>query len=270
METLPTLVFPPKTAHSHTVIFLHGRGDNAQNFSNSLNYSRDSNNRTLIEVFPSFRWVFPQAPIRKCISGPETFPQWFDVYDVRDFASREEIQLEGLREVVPEIIKILTQEANLLGGRWDKLVLAGISMGAATSLHTLFNLEIPRAVGGRLGAFLGFSARCPFAGRSLDEMRKVMNLETCVGNDDVLTRTPMLLEHCTDDPLVLVKNGEGLRNTLMGFGAQVTWIEYPDGGHWFNAPKGMDDAIRFLNTVLGIKEHIDGVDPEVDVDVEMT
>jgi predicted esterase len=207
--------------------------------------------------------------MRKFISGPETFPQWFDVYDVRDFASREEIQLEGLREVIPEIIKILTQEAKLLGGRWDRLVLAGISMGAATSVHTLFNLEIPRAVGGgRLGAFLGFSARCPFAGRSLDDMRKLLNLEGCISNDGILTKTPMLLEHCIDDPLVLVKNGRGLRDTLMGFGAKVTWMEYPDGGHWFNAPQGRDDAIRFLNKVLGIHGHIDGANPDVNVDVD--
>ncbi|KAJ2990382.1 hypothetical protein NUW54_g8485 [Trametes sanguinea] len=56
----------------------------------------------------------------------------------------------------------------------------------------------------------------------------------------------MLLEHCVDDPLVLVQNGRALRDTLRAFGAQVEWREYPSGGHWFNSPAGIDDAVAFL------------------------
>ena len=37
------------------------------------------------------------------------------------------------------------------------------------------------------------------------------------------------------------------------FGANVTWKEYPDGGHWFNSPRGMDDVVAFLEEVLGLK-----------------
>ena len=167
------MIIPPTATHTHTLIFLHGRGDNAKDFANTLRWSRDSHNRTLIEAFPSFRWVFPQAPMRKCASDPGTYPQWFDVWNVRDFTEREELQAVGLREVVPAVRRILADEAALLGGRWDRVVLAGISMGAATSLHTLFNLDIPAAGGGRLAAFMGFSCRCPFSGRTLAEMRQV-------------------------------------------------------------------------------------------------
>ncbi|KAI1650132.1 alpha/beta-hydrolase [Daldinia loculata] len=248
---IPFITVAPSKPHTHTVVFLHGRGDNPRNFAASLAHSRDSRGRTLADAFPPFRWVFPQAPTRKCASSPETWPQWFDVWDVRDFAANEDLQAVGLKEVVPAIRRILADEAALLGGRWDRVVLAGISMGGATSAHVLFNLDVPPAGGGRLGAFVGFSCRCPFAGRSLAGIRNALGLESVPDHGYVIQNTPVLLEHCVDDPLVLVQNGRGLRDTLLGFGAQVEWKEYPNGGHWFHSPTGMDDVVEFLNRHLG-------------------
>ncbi|KAJ4391475.1 hypothetical protein N0V93_005092 [Gnomoniopsis smithogilvyi] len=233
------------TPHTHTVVFLHGRGDNAANFSASLVHWRDSKGRTLADAFPSFRWVFPQAPLRQCASDPgQIWHQWFDVWDVRDFSAREELQAHGLKEAVPAVLEILNREATTLDGDWKKLILAGISMGAATGVHTLFNLNIPQS--GGLGAFLGFSCRCPFAGRSLHDMRDALGLEGVPTHNQVLRDTPVLLEHCIDDPLVQVVLGRNLRDTLMEFGARVEWREYQTGGHWFNSPAGMDDVVAFL------------------------
>ena len=172
--------------HTHTVVFLHGRGSNARNFADSLSFSLDSRSRTLAEALPSFRWVFPQAPLRRCASSPDTIRQWFDVWNVRDFAQNEELQAEGLKEVVPALRGVLADEAARLGGRWERVLLAGISMGAATSVHVLFNLDVPR-----LGAFLGFSCRCPFAGRTLAGMRGVLGLEGMPAHDSVLRNTPL-------------------------------------------------------------------------------
>jgi predicted esterase len=111
-------------------------------------------------------------------------------------------------------------------------------------VHTLLNLNAPQ----RLGAFLGFSCRMPFPGKSLADTRAVLGLEDVPGNNEVLRGTPVLLEHYVDDPLVLIDWGRTLRDTLGEFGAQVTWKEYPDGGHWFNSPVGMDDAVEFLKS----------------------
>jgi predicted esterase len=95
----------------------------------------------------------------------------------------------------------------------------------------------------------------PFPGRTLAETRNVLGLENVPDNDEVLRNTPMLLEHCVDDPVVLIGNGRVLRDSLRGFGAQVSWKEYPDGGHWFNSPAGIDDVVDFLNQhVLGTIE----------------
>lgn len=251
---VPCVAINPATPtdHTHTVVFLHGRGDNARKFAASLALSRDSRGRTLCDAFPSFRWVFPQAPTRRCASLPETWPQWFDVWNVADFSENEDLQAVGLREVVPAIRGILAGEAKRLGGRFDRVVLAGISMGGATGAHVLFNLDVPAAMGGRLAAFMGFSCRCPFVGRDLAGMRQVLGLEGTPRHGDVIRDTPVLLEHCVDDPLVLVQNGYGMRDTLRGFGAQVEWKEYLNGGHWFHSPDGMDDVVEFLNRrVLG-------------------
>ncbi len=239
------------------MVFLHGRGDNAQNFAASLSRSRDSQGRTLIDAFPTFRWVLPQAPLRPCAKFPgDVLSQWFDTWDVRNPTEREELQIAGLKETVPAIRSILASEAAKLGARWDRVVLAGISMGAASSAYTLFNLDVPAAEGGRLAAFMGFSGRCQFACRTLPEIRDVLGLEGVPDHDNVVRRTPILLEHCIDDPLVSIRIGRGLRDVLQGYGAQVEWKEYPTGGHWFNSPAGISDAVDFLNL------HVVSVNPQ--------
>lgn len=183
----------------------------------------------------------PEAPLRQLARNPSmTMRQWFDVWNVDDFTENEDLQAVGLKEMVPGIRKILATEAAHLGGRYDRLILMGISMGAATSTHTLLNLDVP------LAAFIGVSSRCPFAGRDLAQMRAVLSLDKVPTDNEVLKKTPVLLEHCIDDPLVRIHDGRRLRDTLLGFGSQVEWKEYPNGGHWFNSPAGMDDAVKFI------------------------
>lgn len=176
--------------------------------------------------------------------------QWFDVWNTNDFSDREELQAVGLRESVSSIKKILAAEAEILAGKWENLILMGISQGGATSIHTLINLSLPPGVQ-KLGAFIGFSCRMPFPNLSLSETRKKLGVwDGKEGDERVLRNTFMLLEHCVDDPLVKVEWGRDLRDSLKGFGAKVAWREYVDGGHWFNSPQGMDDVVEFLETVV--------------------
>lgn len=272
METAPAalLVIPPANQpHTHTVVFLHGRGDSAHKFAEGLHYFADSRNRSLFEIFPTFRWVFPQAPL----SVPSGFPndrmhQWFDVWNIRDFSEQEDLQSPGLKKSVDSVRRLLEQEAAALGGRWDRVVLAGISQGGATSIHTLLNLKASSmrtgtpdggeaAEAGRirpsLGAVIGISCRLPFPRPTLAETRRTLGAE---GDDDdeteVLRNTPVLLEHCADDRTVLVEAGRALRDKLVEYGGQVTWKEYPDGGHWLNWPAGADDVVEFLQNVFDL------------------
>ncbi|KAK3384021.1 Alpha/Beta hydrolase protein [Lasiosphaeria ovina] len=254
---LPTIIIAPTAAPTHTVIFLHGRGGTASSLASQLHHWLSSQGRSPFTAFPSFRWVFPQAPTQRCSSLPATWAQWFDVHDTSDFRAREEVQLPGLRASVPGVHRLLAREAAVLNGRWDRVLLAGISMGAATSVHAVLNLpDIPSQAGGRLGALLLFCGRCPFDGRPLGEMRAALGLETTGGGDlsAVLRDTPVLLEHCADDRTVPVANGRRMRDTLRAFGGKVVeWCEYPEGGHWFCSPQGMDDLVAFVRgNVFGV------------------
>lgn len=184
--------------------------------------------------------------------------QWFDMWDHLNLRYREKMQAPGLREGVARVRAMIASEAGRLGGRYDKIVLMGISQGGATSVHTLLNLHLPEGYAAglprRLGAFVGVACRMPFPERSLAKTRQVLALDDdgkLGGNSsEMLRNTPVMLEHSTDDPTVLVQSGKQLRQTLEGFGASVSWREYPQGGHWFKSPEGLDDLATFLNKVL--------------------
>ncbi|KAI0895073.1 alpha/beta-hydrolase [Annulohypoxylon nitens] len=261
--------------HTHTVIFLHGRGDTSQNMADALlRWTRDSRGRTLIDEFPSVRWVFPQAEPNLVESSPigEHWPQWFDVWNILDMTDREELQALGLKESVESVRRIVRREARKVGG-FDRVVLAGISQGGATAAHVLLHLgEEGDAINEksadeekekeeeqekekeeetrppRLCGLMGFSAWLPFPGGTLDETREILGLEEFLDSksDELVRNTPVFLGHCADDPLVFVEYGKQMRDGLTSFGMDVSWHEYPAGGHWFNAPFGMDDAVEFL------------------------
>lgn len=211
--------------------------------------------------------------IRRAAWPQDTWSQWFDVWNTNNFLEREELQAEGLRVSVAAVRKLLAREAAMLGGRWDRIILAGISQGAATSVHTIFNLNLdsanPQHVSSAidrpkgLAAFLGFSCRLPFPDRTLAGTRKILNLDNVPEHDEVLRNTPILLEHCVDDPLVLLEKGQHLRDSLGELGAHVTWKQYPSGGHWFNTPAGIDDVVEFLSRDV-LNAGSDSYDPEID------
>ncbi|KAI0880436.1 alpha/beta-hydrolase [Annulohypoxylon maeteangense] len=255
--------------HTHTVVFLHGRGDTSQNMADALlRWTRDSRGRTLIDEFPSVRWVFPQAEPSIVETTGEEWPQWFDIWNILDMTDREELQALGLKESVESVRRIVRREARAVGG-YDRVVLAGISQGGATAAHVLLHLgALEDGEGGesyveksvdadakaeedrppKLCGLMGFSAWLPFPGGSLDETREVLGLEEFLDSksDELVRNTPVFVGHCENDPLVFIEYGQQLRDGLESFGMKVKWHEYPDGGHWFNAPFGMDDAVEFL------------------------
>jgi predicted esterase len=95
--------------------------------------------------------------------------------------------------------------------------------------------------------------------------RDILELDGVPDHDEVLRKTPMMLEHCVDDPLVGMQQGRGLRDTLLGFGCQVDWKEYTDGGHWFHSPTGMDDAVKFFEKHVLNKDNSGGDSMELQI-----
>ncbi|KAK3984728.1 putative acyl-protein thioesterase 1 [Cladorrhinum sp. PSN332] len=273
----PLITIPPKRGgnvfltgwrrrrkHTHTLIFLHGRGDSTNNFMRALERWRTTGQsrgrkKDIRKAFPTLRIVFPQAPSRKIAAEPasqDARPQWFDVWDSTKPALNPEVQIPGLQHSIPLLEALIRHEASLLGNDTTKIIIAGFSMGGGTCAHLLFNLPCA------LGAFVGLSCRLPFVSperKTMADYREVLGLGLTTTSSaadkaegaEAVKRTPVLLEHCADDPLVTVQMGREMRDALRQLGFEkVEWREYEDGGHELKHGQGVDDFVEFLGRVL--------------------
>ncbi|KAH8789783.1 Alpha/Beta hydrolase protein [Hyaloscypha finlandica] len=192
--------------------------------------------------------------------------QWFDMWSVESHLEKNEIQIDGLRESVKEILDLIRTEAALISP--DRIILGGISQGCATAIHTLLYGGI------RLGGFIGLSSWLPFepeiattmannkawsmVGDRLHYSPKMLNTPTDQAEKTPILpglrstsvlETPVFLSHSRDDDVVPIANGKKLSTTLENLGMAVSWKLYEDGGHWVNEPQGVDDIVSFIRVV---------------------
>jgi lysophospholipase II len=257
--------------HTHTVIFLHGKESNAQEFAVEFFESEASEpagrSRTLPDLFPGVRWVFPTAPILYSKRSDTMESQWFDIWSVRDPEEQFGLQMEGLKQSVTALLDVIRHEEILVPRR--NIYLGGISQGFATALATFF------AHGQGIAGLIGLCSWMPFADQvenlksSPAEGRKAFD----VSNDEqffkavqtmyfgqqshgersspLLRSTPIFLGHSKDDITVPIKNGRRMRDVLVdSLQMNVEMNEYEDGGHWVNEPQGVDDIVEFLKRTM--------------------
>lgn len=259
MESSPQVVLP-LASHTHTIILLHGRDSTAAEFAPEFFESQASDGRTLPEIYPTIKWIFPTSKLRNSKQFDTEISQWFDIWSVEEPLEQKELQLQGLRESVGDILEIVRSEVDLLSP--DKVILGGISQGCATAIFALLCGKI------RLGGFVGFCSWLPFRediatiSQNWEKKDRMDRVRRILGNPDGMSNnlpglsdlsenlaleTPIFLSHSRDDPVVPITNGQDLCKTLEQMGLQVKWNEYEDGGHWVNEPKGVDDIVTFLN-----------------------
>ena len=261
-----THIVAPRRDHTHTIILLHGRDSIASEFASEFFESQASDDRTLPEIFPTTRWVFPTSKIRNSARFEAPMSQWFDIWSVENHLEKNEIQIDGLRESVREILDLIRTEAALISP--DRIILGGISQGCATAIHALL------CGGIRLGGFIGLSSWLPFepeitttmadnmawciVGNRLHYSRKMLNTPTDQAemtsvllelSSTFVLETPVFLSHSRDDDVVPIANGKKLSTTLEKLGMVVLWKQYEDGGHWVNEPQGVDDIVSFIRVV---------------------
>ncbi|RYC55000.1 hypothetical protein CHU98_g11209, partial [Xylaria longipes] len=216
MASDTTYTVEPKEAHTHTVIFLHGRDSNCKEFADELFESEASEPldqpRTLQDLFPNIRWVFPSAPSLQSKRFGTDMSQWFDMWSVENPAERPELQHAGLHQSIKQILGVIKKEEILVPR--ERIFLAGISQGTVQ-----------------------LDAGCTEGYQRFED----------TANIEILASTPIFLSHSVDDNVVPIKHGRELRNTLQSRRLQVEWGEYEDGGHWVNEPQGIDDIARFMN-----------------------
>ncbi|KAK3310388.1 Alpha/Beta hydrolase protein [Chaetomium strumarium] len=268
----PVHVIEPISEHTHTAIMLHGRGSNGPEFAEELAETASPDQKPLMQRFPSWRWVFPSSQELWSTAFEEMLPAWFETHSLTDPTERQDLQMEGIRQSVAYIQSIIDQEAASLGGRKERIVIAGISQGGAIGMWALLCQE---NLDRRFGAFVGASTWLPFS----------VNIEMFVGKGESahpaqskpeanpsdafvggmmsswtrpttfpptstpLLSTPILLGHGVDDAFVDVGLGREARRVLATVGFRVDWQEYSGAeleGHWLKAPEQIDDIATFF------------------------
>ncbi|KEQ67654.1 alpha/beta-hydrolase [Aureobasidium melanogenum CBS 110374] len=225
MEAIDNYVVQPTTARSHTIIMLHGRDSVASEFAEELFESQASDNRTLPQIYPGFKWVFPNSGLLKSERFDMELPQWFDMWGTEKPHDEEGTSRVGIQKATARIVDLIRAESKLVP--LDHIFLGGISQGAAVAIHSLLRGGL------QIGGYLGFCTWLPFH----DEVKS-----------EALSSTPISPEHNKDDEVISIDNGESMREVLQHLGPKVTCRTYGTGGHWFNEPRGIDDLIAFLTT----------------------
>ncbi|KAK5059657.1 hypothetical protein LTR69_006246 [Exophiala sideris] len=237
--------------HTHTVIFLHGRDSNAQEFSNEFFESEASEPaeqpRTLPDLFPSIKWVFPTAPILHSTRFDTMMSQWFDIWSVEEPEDQVEVQTEGLKQSIAVLAEVIGAEETLVSRQ--NIFLGGISQGFAVALSTFF------AVGHNFAGLIGLCSWMPFANLVDDLKASNPNDEQLFGAvhnlyfgqhlregslQQFLQSTPIFLGHSIDDCILPIKNGRRMRDILVhSLKLNAQFHEYKEGG--------VDDIVDFLN-----------------------
>lgn len=235
-----THIIPPREGHqhTHTIIFLHGRDSTNDEFASEIFESEASEPaeqpRTLPDLFPTVRWVFPAAPVLRSARFDTDLSQWFDMWSVESPQERPHIQQKGLKESVYAILDIVQNEEVRV--QRQRIFLAGISQGFATAVATFYAAKRRDFAG-----LIGISSWMPCGG--VDELVELLKAgEASKGDQDSMH---ILLIHSVDDHVVPLENGRHLCDVLKHL-HNVEWHEYQDGGHWVNEPKGVDDIVGFL------------------------
>lgn len=252
--SVPAHIVNPRDGHphTHTIIFLHGRDSTNNEFANEFFESEATEPagqpRTLRDLFPTIRWVFPAAPTLRSVRFDTDMSQWFDMWSVEDPTERSEIQHEGLRSSVAAVLDVMASEEAILQGRPRSIFLAGISQGFVAVIAAFF---AGAGVRPSLAGLIGLCSWMPLGG--VDELVRVIGHGSDTAttgastSPDVLkpSSRPIFLSHSSDDDIVPVQNGRALRGILEK-SQTVEWHEYEDGGHWINEPQGVDDIASFL------------------------
>lgn len=198
LETIELQTRPNPTA---TVIWMHGLGADGNDFVpivNELNLSGA----------PAIRFVFPHAPMMPVtINNGYVMRAWYDV-SFGDLEGRtKRADEKGVRQSQAQIGQLIERETQR-NIPTQNIVLAGFSQGGAIALQT--GLRYPE----KLAGVMALSCYLPLS--------ESFAAEASAANQ----KTPLLIAHGTEDPVVPYAMGKGSRDLLVNAGYNVEWREY--------------------------------------------
>ncbi len=199
LETIALETGPNPTA---AVIWMHGLGADGNDFVpivNELNLSGA----------PTIRFVFPHAPkIPVTINNGYVMRAWYDVAFGDLESNTKRADEKGVRQSQAQIGALIAREHERKIS-FKNIVLAGFSQGGAIALQT--GLRYPE----KLAGVMALSSYLPCADS--------FTAEAAPAN----AKTPLLIAHGTQDPVVPYAMGKNTHDLLVKSGYAVDWREYP-------------------------------------------
>ena len=210
------VVVEAKGKHSATVIFCHGLGGTGKAYASKFD--------NLSEGMAHVKFVFPNAPVQPITrSGGKLLRAWFDMVgkkDRREEPGQGNTTIEDSQKYLEALIR---REVNV-GIPTDRIVIAGISQGAALSLYTGVRLAEPVA------AVVSLSGYIPRFN------------QTIVQN----TRSKYLLCHGKADKMISPRMSQLVHQLLTSSGASAELKLYDGLQHTTNAQELKDVQSFFL------------------------
>jgi phospholipase/carboxylesterase len=193
-----------ETANNPTaaVIWMHGLGADGNDFVPIVN-------ELDLSAAPAIRFVFPHAPMMPVtINNGYVMRAWYDVAFGDLEGKTKRADEKGVRQSQGQIGDLIAREAERKIP-FKNIVLAGFSQGGAIALQT--GLRYPQALAGVMALSCYLPCADSFAAQATPANAK----------------TPLLIAHGTQDPVVPYAMGTNTRDLLVKSGYSVTWREYP-------------------------------------------
>lgn len=202
-DTENNITITPKAGtHSGTMVFMHGLGDSADGWIDTI--------RQYAQMMPWIKFIVPTAPTRPItLNGGMPMPAWFDIASL---SPEDADKMHGTDDTVKFISKIIDDEV-AAGVSRERIVLGGFSQGAAMSLRAGLMRSADECIGGVV-AFSGF-------------MPNVSSF-TVNGSENV----PVFQTHGTADPVVNMAWGKLTHELIKSKGCtQLEFMELPGIPH---------------------------------------
>jgi phospholipase/carboxylesterase len=201
-ELLETIELETGANPTAAVIWMHGLGADGNDFVPIVN-------ELDLAGAPAIRFIFPHAPMMPVtINNGHVMRAWYDVSfgDLEGRSRRADEQ--GVRQSQAHIGHLITREVSRKIPS-KNIVLAGFSQGGAMALQT--GLRYPE----KLAGVMALSCYLPCADS--------FAAEAAPAN----AKTPLLIAHGTQDPVVPYAMGKSSSDMLVKSGYAVEWREYP-------------------------------------------
>lgn len=257
----PLAIIQPTAAHTATVIFAHGLGDEGESWraviSGDYDY-RQPGELTIPAHLPHVKWIFPDAPKQAVTANfGMTMPAWFDMSDLPlrpgQYLNKVCEEDETVKNGV-QIIDDLVQAEIKAGIPESRIVVGGFSQGGALALVAGLGGKDWRTKSSgdenKLAGVVVLSGWMPI--REKFESRISPHAKSI----------PVLWGHGTADSVIYHKVGEisvDLLQDQLGIvkhsaqdqlGAPgVNFRSYERMGHT-SCPKEMEDLVTFLGSVI--------------------